>query len=224
MDRWIRIGRAFSPWAVALSVPRALPWAGIGARRWRLRPSARCGFLGASQLRVFLKLTHYQKPHLFCRIGRAFSPWAVALSVPRALPWAGMGARRWRLSIGRAFSPWAVALSAPRALPWAGIGARRWRLTPSARCELLGSVTTSASFLKSAPFALGWYRSAPLALEAIRRVWIVGERHNFGFYSNLHPLPWAGIGVRRWRLRPSRWVWIFGDRHNFGFSQTDSLP
>src|SRR6266851_6746312 len=34
-----RIGRAFSPWAVALSAPRALPWAGIGARRWRLRPS-----------------------------------------------------------------------------------------------------------------------------------------------------------------------------------------
>src|SRR6266851_3766183 len=102
---------------------------GIGARRWRLRPSAGCGFLGASQLRLFLKLTHYQKPHLFCRIGRAFSPWAVALSVPRALPWAGMGARRWRLSIGRAFSPWAVALSVPRALPWAGMGARRWRLS-----------------------------------------------------------------------------------------------
>src|SRR5216683_2318839 len=128
------IGRAFSPWAVVLSVPRALPWAGIGARRWRLRPSAGCGFLGASQLRLFLKLTHYQKPHLFCRIGRAFSPWAVALSVPRALPWAGMGARRWRLSIGRAFSPWAVALSVPRALPWAGMGARRWRLRPSAGC------------------------------------------------------------------------------------------
>ncbi len=33
-------------------------------------------------------------------------------------------------------------------------------------------------------FALGWYRSAPLALEAIRRVWIFGERHNFGFFSN----------------------------------------
>ncbi len=30
----------------------------------------------------------------------------------------------------------------------------------------------------------GWYRSAPLALEAIRRVWIFGERHNFGFFSN----------------------------------------
>src|SRR6266487_5015088 len=27
-------------------------------------------------------------------------------------------------------------------------------------------------------FALGWYRSAPLALEAIRRVWVFGERHN----------------------------------------------
>jgi len=42
-------------------------------------------------------------------------------------------------------------------------------------------------------FALGWYRnaplaleyrSAPLALEVIRRVWIFGERHNFGFFSN----------------------------------------
>jgi hypothetical protein len=28
-------------------------------------------------------------------------------------------------------------------------------------------------------FALGWYRSAPLALEAIRRVWIFGKRHNY---------------------------------------------
>jgi hypothetical protein len=33
-------------------------------------------------------------------------------------------------------------------------------------------------------FALGWYKCAPLALEAIRRVWIFGERHNFGFFSN----------------------------------------
>jgi len=32
-------------------------------------------------------------------------------------------------------------------------------------------------------FALGWYRSAPLALEAIRRVDFWG-RHNFGFFSN----------------------------------------
>ncbi len=122
--------------------------------------------------------------------------------------------------IGRAFSPWAVALSAPRALPWAGIGARRWRLTPSARCELLGSVTTSASFLKSAPFALGWYRSAPLALEAIRRVWIVGERHNFGFFSNLHPLPWAGTGVRRWRLRPSAGCGFWGSVTTSAFFST----
>ncbi len=30
-------------------------------------------------------------------------------------------------------------------------------------------------------FALGWYRSAPLALEPVRRVWTFGERHNFGF-------------------------------------------
>src|SRR5229473_2182891 len=59
-------------------------------------------------------LTHYQKPHLFCRIGRAFSPWAVALSAPRALPWAGIGARRWRLSIGA--RRWRLS-----------IGARRWR-------------------------------------------------------------------------------------------------
>src|SRR5258708_19172835 len=49
---WIRMGGAFSSWAVALSAPRALPWAGIGARRWRLRPSAGCvDFWGASQLR-----------------------------------------------------------------------------------------------------------------------------------------------------------------------------
>src|SRR5713101_2617600 len=34
-------------------------------------------------------------------------------------------------------------------------------------------------------FALGWYRSAPLALEAIRRVWIFGERPNFGFFLKL---------------------------------------
>src|SRR5258708_3195061 len=49
----IRIGRAFSPGAVALSVPRALPWAGIGARRWRLRPSAGCGFLGSVTTSAF---------------------------------------------------------------------------------------------------------------------------------------------------------------------------
>src|SRR5229473_4412199 len=96
---------------------------------------------------------------------------------------------RW-IRIGRAFSPWAVALSVPRALPWAGIGARRWRLRPSAGYGFLGSVTTSAFSqtepLPKAPFilqnwpgfqplgcgsictqgfALGWYRSAPLALE-----------------------------------------------------------
>src|SRR5216683_4512946 len=35
----------FQPWAVALSAPRALPWAGIGARRWRLRPSAEVGLV-----------------------------------------------------------------------------------------------------------------------------------------------------------------------------------
>src|SRR5216683_1513740 len=56
------IGRAFSPWSVALSAPRALPWAGIGTRRWRLRP-IRPGvdFWRASQLRLFLKRTHYRE-------------------------------------------------------------------------------------------------------------------------------------------------------------------
>src|SRR6266851_808135 len=53
MHPWLRIGRAFSPWAVALSVPRALPWAGIRARRWRLRPSAGCGFLGSVTTSAF---------------------------------------------------------------------------------------------------------------------------------------------------------------------------
>src|SRR5713226_4135777 len=76
MQPVIRIGRAFSPWAVALSVPRALPWAGIGARRWRLRPSQ-------AIRRVWI-------------LGSVTTS-AVALSVPRALPWAGIGARRWRL-------------------------------------------------------------------------------------------------------------------------------
>ncbi len=40
-------------------------------------------------------------------------------------------------------------------------------------------------------FALGWYRSAPLALEAIRRVWIFGERHNFGPFLKLTHYPKA---------------------------------
>src|SRR6266851_5373570 len=51
-------------------------------------------FWGASQLRLFLKLTHYR-----LLLDGAFSPWAVALSAPRALPWAGIGARRWRLRL-----------------------------------------------------------------------------------------------------------------------------
>jgi hypothetical protein len=42
-----------APWAVVLSVPRALPWAGIGARRWRLRPSAGYGFLGSVTTSAF---------------------------------------------------------------------------------------------------------------------------------------------------------------------------
>jgi len=36
---------------------------------------------------------------------------------------------------------------------------------------------------------LGLYASVPLALEAIRRVWIFGERHNFGFFSKLTHYP-----------------------------------
>src|SRR5216683_2536103 len=82
----------------SICTPRALPWAGIGARRWRLSHPPGVDFWGASQLRLFLKLTHY--PEDATRgygIGRAFSPWAVALSTPRASPWAGIGARRWRL-------------------------------------------------------------------------------------------------------------------------------
>jgi len=45
-------------------------------------------------------------------------------------------------------------------------------------------VDTNGRAFSTQGFALGWYRSAPLALEAIRRVWIFGERHNFGFFSN----------------------------------------
>src|SRR5216683_3077226 len=66
---WIRIGRAFSPRAVTLSAPRALPWAGIGARRWRLSIGARrwrsghppgVDFCGSGTTSAFLKLTHYR--------------------------------------------------------------------------------------------------------------------------------------------------------------------
>ncbi len=62
---------------------------------------------------------------------------------------------RW-IRIGRAFSPWAVAL----------LGC--------------GSICTQG-------FALGWYRSAPLALEAIRRVWIFGSVTTSAF-SQTDPL------------------------------------
>jgi len=34
-----------------------------------------------------------------------------------------------------------------------------------------------------------------LALEAIRRVWILGERHNFGFFSKLTDYPTSMCGV-----------------------------
>src|SRR5258708_34040874 len=47
-----------------------------------------------------------------------------------------------------------------------------------------------------------------------------------GFLSVPRALPWAGIGARRWRLRPSAGCEFWGERHNFGlaFSQTDPLP
>src|SRR6266702_8708544 len=58
-------------------------------------------------------------------------------------------------------------------------------------------------------FALGWYRSAPLALEAIRRVWIFGECHNFGF-SQTDPLP---ILRQVWEPSP-RPGWQTGERRD----------
>src|SRR6266446_4317032 len=60
-------------------------------------------------------------------------------------------------------------------------------------------------------FALGWYRSAPLALEA--RADHADHRLHLGLYASV---PLALEAIRR--------VWIFGERHNFGFSQTDPLP
>src|SRR6266851_1946470 len=60
-------------------------------------------------------------------------------------------------------------------------------------------------------FALGWYRSAPLALEAIRRVWILGSVTTSAVALSVpRALPWAGIGARRWRLRPSAGFGFWG--------------
>src|SRR5713226_3335756 len=56
-------------------------------------------------------------------------------------------------------------------------------------------------------FALGWYRSAPLALEAIRRVWIFGSVTTSAF-SQTDPLP-------------ARALWLGGDHGGeAGFSAT----
>src|SRR5260370_23616453 len=77
----------FQPSGCGYILPRALPWAGIRARRWRLRPSAVCGFWGRLQLRLFLKLTHYQ----FSLLGRSLGD--------------GFGARRFGLG-GIGFRLW----------------------------------------------------------------------------------------------------------------------
>src|SRR5713101_753251 len=69
-------------------------------------------------------------------------------------------------------------------------------------------------------FALGWYRSAPLALEAIAGHppgLDFGERHNFGCGS----ICTQGFALGWYRSAPLaleaiRRVWIFGERHNFG--------
>src|SRR5216683_551480 len=46
-------------------------------------------------------------------------------------------------------------------------------------------------------FALGWYRGAPLALEAIRQVWIFGGVTTSGF-SQTDPLPKAPFILQNW--------------------------
>src|SRR5258708_12574541 len=68
-------------------------------------------------------------------------------------------------------------------------------------------------------FALGWYRSAPLALEAIRRVWIFGSVTTLAVALSVpQGLPWAGIGARRWLLShpPAVDLWLAptSDQHN----------
>jgi len=123
----------FQPLGCGSICTRALPWAGIGARRWRLRPSAGCGSLGS----VTTSASSQTDP-----LPRRCNPW---------------------IGIGRAFSPWAVALSA----------------------HLHPGHSTPRSQKRSVGWnALGWYRSAPLALETIARCGFFGERHNFGFFSN----------------------------------------
>ena len=78
-------------------------------------------------------------------------------------------------------------------------------------------------------FALGWYRSAPLALEVIRRVWIFGEPLGCGSIctqgippQGARSAPWGPRFALGWyrsaplALEAIRRVWIFGGRHNFG--------
>jgi hypothetical protein len=60
----------------------------------------------------------------------------------------------------------------------------RWFVNATVDTNRPGFQPLGCGSLCTQGFALGWYRSAPLALEAIRRVWIFGERHNFGFFSN----------------------------------------
>src|SRR6266702_6444862 len=67
-----------------------------------------------------------------------------------------------------------------RSAPWGPRFALGWYRSAPLALEGGGSICTQG-------FAPGWYRSAPLALEAIRRVWVFGERHNLGF-SQTDPL------------------------------------
>src|SRR6266851_453420 len=98
-------------------------------------------------------------------------------------------------------------------------------------------------------FALGWYRGAPLALEAIRQVWIFGGVTTSGF-SQTDPLPKApfilqnrpgfqplgcgsictqGFALGWYRsaplaLEPSAGCGFLGSVTTSAFSQTDPLP
>src|SRR6266699_3803270 len=73
-------------------------------------------------------------------------------------------------------------------------------------------------------FALGWYKNAPLALEAIRRGFLGSVTTSAVALSVPRALPWAGIGARRWRLRPSAGCGFLGSVTTSAFSQTDPLP